>query len=85
MFTNPGRNQATHSVGTRQNRPTQAGAVAAAAEIVAGQIYQANLATYEAEVERVKFDQTTLDMQYKASLTDYEKRKTVYVRNITRA
>ena len=59
--------------------PTQrlapAGNVLTPAEQIAEQQYQTDLAAYEAEEERVRFDQATYDMQFKAAFADHEKRK----------
>ena len=45
------------------------------AKIMAERQLQQDLSAYEAEHDRVKFDQTTLDMQYKAPFADHEKRR----------
>ena len=84
MFKIPTRDLATPSTLIRPIRPAQAGAVATAAEQVDECLYQDALATYEAELERAKFDQIALDMQYKAWLADYGKGKAANVRNTTR-
>ena len=67
------------------NSSAQAGETATLAEATTECLYQRNLAAYEAERERVKCDQTTLDMQYKLSFADHEKRRAAYARNVTRA
>ena len=67
------------------NCPAQAGETATMAKTTAEHPYQRNLAAYEAEQEWVKFDQTALKMQYKASFTHHKKRRAAYARNVTRA
>ena len=64
MFANPVRSQARPStLLSMLVRPSQAGAVTRDAEIVAECRYQQDLSKYKAEQDKVKFDQTTLDMQ----------------------
>ena len=65
--------------------PAPVGNVLTAAEQQAEQQYSIDLVAYKAEEQRVRFDQTTHDMQFKAAFADHEKRKAAYARNITRA
>ena len=85
VFTFPARKQARRSVLQRPIQPVPAGKTLTGAEQLKEQQYQNNLAAYTTEEERVKFNQTTYDMQYKAAFVDHEKRKAAYERNITRA
>ena len=85
VFAIQGRNKERPLALPRPFCPTQVGKVATTAEHKNKRQYQVDLAAYETKVERVKLDQTTLDMQYKTFFADHEKRKAAYVRNVTRA
>ena len=86
MHSIPARGQARPSILTLPVQPpAPANNVLTAAEQIAEQQYQTDLAAYNAEEERVRFDQATFDMQFKAAFADHEKRKAVYARNIMRA
>ena len=85
VFTIPARGQARPLILPQPVQPAPVGNVLTAAEQQAEQQYNIDLAAYEAEEERVRFDQATFDMQFKAAFADHEKRKAAYARNITRA
>ena len=76
VFTIPARGQARPLIQPQPVQPpAPVGNELTASEQLAEQQYQTDLAAYEAEEERVRFDQTTHDMQFKAAFTDHEKRK----------
>ena len=86
VFTIPERGQARPSLLPQPVQPpAPVGDVLTAAEQRIEQQYQSDLAAYKAEEDRVRFDQTTHDMQFKAAFADHEKRKAAYARNVTRA